>query len=185
MGTTVTPNLSLIKPDIDESIKATGPFVGWAAQNTINMDIIDTLFRASTHTWTPTWTAASGGFTLGAGGFSEGKYLRIWPKMVIGHFRLFVGAAGFAPGTGLYKMTLPIQPNTEFTTFNQEVPIGKANLLDFDTVANCSLLIAMFDIATGQATLRSPGGNYFQPTNPITLAQNDRVSGYFMYPVST
>lgn len=185
MGTTVTTNLSLIKPDTDESIKATGPFVGWAAQNAANMDTIDTLFRASVHTWAPNWTAESGGFTLGSGGFVEGKYLRLWPKMVIAHFRLFVGGAGFAPGTGKYRMSLPFFTANELNGLNFEFPIGKAAILDFDTVANCSILLVNYDITLGLATFRSPGGNYFQPTNPFTLAQNDRVSGYFVLPVSS
>ena len=185
MGTTVTPNLGLIKPDQDESIKQALPtFAGWAAQNGANMDVIDGLFRASTSTWTPTWGGTTTNPTLGTSGFVEGKFLRLWPRMVIAHFRIFTGTASFTAGAGTYTLTLPVAVPPEFALFDTEVPIGKAIILDADTVANCSVMQVMYDIATGKAVMHSPGGNLFQPTNPITIAVNDRISGYMMYPTS-
>src|SRR4051812_18444787 len=109
MGKTITSNLSLIKPDLNESIKQALPtFDGWASENGTNCDTIDSLFRHTTHTYTPVWTTDTGpNPTLGAGGFIEGKYIRLYPKMVIGYIRISVGGAGFAAGTGLYRLTPP------------------------------------------------------------------------------
>lgn len=185
MGTTTTTNLALIKPDTDEKIKEELPtFAGWAAQNAINCDKIDGLFRASNTTYSPTWSAVTTPPTLGAGGFVEGKYLRLWPRLVIGYFRIFAGAAGFNAGSGAYTLTLPATVPTEFPTLSTSVPIGKAVLLDADVVLSSDLLLPQYIAASGLMQLFIPLGGAWSNTNPITLAQNDRVSGYFMYPTS-
>lgn len=185
MGTTVTSNLALIKPDIDESIKANMPtFAGWAVQNGLNCDTIDALFRMSNTTYALTWTALTTNPVLGAGGLLEGKYIRLWPRMVLVYFRLFTGGAGFTPGSGIYKFNLPVAPSSELSGFNLMYPLGKAVLLDFDTVLTSGNMAVLYDNATNTVVLRTTAGAFFAPTAPITLAQNDRVSGYMMYPTS-
>jgi hypothetical protein len=185
MGTTVSTNLGLIKPDTNESVKANMPtFAGWAAQNTINMDKIDALFRATNHTWSPAWTAVTTSPTLGAGGFIEGKYLRLFPRMVIGHFRISAGAAGFLAGSGIYSLSVPATIAAELQTFNQLVPIGKAVLYDDSAVATSSVMSVLYSTINNKIYLRPADTDSWSNTNPITLAQLDRVSGYFMYPTS-
>lgn len=184
MGTTITTNLGLIKPDLNESIKVNGPAIGWAAQNALNCDVEDGLFRNSQHTYAASWLANAVNPTLGAGGFVEGKCVRLFPRMIMGFFRIFTGGAGFAPGTGIYRVTLPASMAAELYNFDDSVVIGKAILLDFDAVATCSNMLVVFDKGTACAFLRPAAGASFFSTNPITLAQNDRVSGYFMYPTS-
>lgn len=183
MGTTVTTNLGLIKPDTAESIKENLPtFPGWAAQNTINMDKIDALFRASTASYTLNWTADTLNPTLGAGGFAEGKFVRLYPRWVVGFFRLFAGGAGFAAGTGVYKFNLPTGVAAEFaTTVDDAIPIGKCALLDADAALTSSNMLIVYTPPTNRFFMRPSAGGNFAPTVPITLAQNDRVSGYFMY----
>lgn len=186
MGITVTTNLSLIKPDADESIKENLPtFAGWADQNADNCDVLDALFRAETLTWTPTWTADTTSPTLGAGGFIEGKYIRLTPRMTYGYFRIFTGGAGFAAGSGTYHISAPpaVVPS-EFTTFFNNVVIGKVALFDNDTVLTSSNMIMLYDVASTNFYFRSSTGSTWNPTTPITLAQNDRLAGYFMYPTS-
>jgi hypothetical protein len=187
MGTTVTTNLALIKPDTDESIKAvvSPPSAGWAVQNGLNADKIDSLFRhTSTHTWTPTWTADTANPTLGAGGFTDGKYIRLYPRLVIGYFRLFTGGAGFAAGTGLYGFTLPVAPAAELLTMSDSIVMGKGYIHDNDTVATSTASVLIFRITDNTLVFRGHAGDYWRNTTPMTLAQNDRASGYFVYPTS-
>ncbi len=184
MGTTVTSNLGLIKPDEDEFIKENLPtYPGWASQNATNMDIIDGLFRKSATTYAATWTAGSPP-TLGSGGFTEGKYIRYHPRMVYGNYRILTGGAGFVPGSGLYQINLPFAADPALLTFNDSVPIGKAYLLDADNVANATVLVAMLSVSSGSMFWRKHNGFVWSFNDPFVLAQNDRLSGYFMYPTA-
>lgn len=185
MGTSITTNLGLIKPDGSEKIKEELPtYAGWAAQNANNMDVIDGLFRASNTTFTPTWGAATTPPTLGAGGFVEGKYLRLWPRMVIAYYRIYCGGAGFAAGSGQYSLTLPVAVPTEFNNFSDAVTVGKAILYDDSAVLTSDLLTVMWSKTGNNLFLRIPAGGTWSNTNPFTLAQQDRVSIYIMYPTS-
>lgn len=186
MGTTVTPNLGLIMPDANESIKANMPtFPGWPVQNGSNMDKIDSLFRRDTNTWTPAWTTDTGtNPTLGSGGFVEGKFVRLWPRMVLGYLRIFCGAAGFVSGTGLYRISLPVAVASEFTTLNTLLPIGKAHLNDNSSVATSTILDVIYDVVNNIVIFGREEGDFWRNSAPITLAQNDRISGFFYYPTS-
>lgn len=185
MGTTITTNLGLIKPDVSEKIKEDLPsFPGWAAQNSDNCDVIDGLFRNSTDTYTPAWTGAAGNPVLGAGGFIEGKYIRLFPRIVIGFFRIFTGGAGFSAGSGTYRLSVPATMDTSLDSFADTVPVGKAAIYDDSAVINCSNMLVTYNGATDLLNLRVSSGGSWTTTSPITLAQNDRISGYFMYPTS-
>jgi hypothetical protein len=183
MGTTVTTNLGLIKPDIGESIKENLPtFAGWASQNEDNCDVLDSLFRAESASYAPTWTATTANPTLGAGGFIVGNYIRLYPRMVIGYFRLFTGGAGFAVGTGNYLISLPVAVDPDLLTFNQSPGIGKALFQDNSAVATSSNFTALIHTTGTEIFFRSSGGIAWTAATPVVPAQNDRVSGYFMYP---
>ncbi len=186
MGTTTTTNLSLIKPDVNESIKEVLPtFAGWAAQNAINMDKIDALFRNTNANYVPTpaWTATGSNPTLGSGGFVEGKALRLWPRLVIGHIRILTGGAGFATGSGTYGLNLPFAAPAEFATLFDSAPVGKMVAYDADSVVN-STTMNIYLGKTGSLYCRPPTGGSWTDTVPFTVAQNDRFSGYFMYPTA-
>lgn len=186
MGTTVTTNLALIKPDINERIQESLPtWVGWAAQNGSNCDKIDGLFRASTHSWTPTWTASSNP-TLGTGGFIEGKYLRLFPRLVIGFFRIFAGTTGFSAGSGSYSISVPAAAPiaSELDSFNSELTIGKATFLDASAVATCGAFNVCYSPPSDVMFLRQTTNDTWTAASPVAMAQSDRLSGYFMYPTS-
>lgn len=183
MGTTVTPNLGLIKPDLNESIKENLPtFPGWADQNADNMDMVDSLFRRNNQTYVTNWTGGGGNPTLGSGGFVEGKYVRLHPRLVVGWYRILTGTTGFLTGSGLYQLNLPVAMDSALTTFQDSVPIGKAYLLDADTVANCTVLVAMYSISNSTMFFRKHNGSVWSFNDPFTISQNDRLAGYFMYP---
>ncbi len=185
MGTTVTTNLGLIKPDINEDIKQALPtFAGWASQNATNCDKIDALFRKSTHTWTPTWTADSVNPTLGSGSLLEGKYIRLFPRMTIGFFRMNTGGAGFATGTGLYRLAIPTTVPSEFAALHNEIPVGTAFLRDANVVANTTILTVLYDITNNVFIFRRFDGDYWRASGPFVLEQGDQLSGYFMYPTA-
>lgn len=189
MGTTVTTNLALIKPDTAESIQENLPtFAGWAAQNGINMDKLDALFRASTGTYTATWGSSGVAPTLGAGGFAEGKYIRFLPRMVMVFFRIFAGGAGFAAGTGTYNIALPpVAMDPAFATpsvFSDTIPIGKMVYQDNSAVLTSSVFpLNYLPSANGVQSSASVGGTW-SATVPVVPAQNDRFSGYFEYPTA-
>lgn len=189
MGTTVTSNLALIKPDINESIQANLPtFAGWAVQNGANCDVLDALFRHSTGTWTPTWTADTTNPTLGSGNVLEGKYLRLWPKMIIGFIRLDVGTTSFAAGSGLYRFAPPATMAPELSNFHGFMPVGKAILRDFDTPNNTTACQVMYEMQGSSSlnllTIKKHDGDSWRNTTPFTLAQGDQLSAYFMYPTT-
>lgn len=185
MGTEVTTNLGLIKPDTFESIKENLPsFDGWASQNADNCDTIDALFRQTEHTYTPTWTATSSNPTLGSGGFITGKYARLFPRIVLGWVKINAGGAGFNPGSGAYSISAPVAIASELDGFSSEVPIGKAILNDNGTVLSCSAMGVYWSPSGNNFFLRPPGGGSWTEANPITLAQNDSISMFFKYPTS-
>lgn len=187
MGTTVTTNHGLIKPDGNEKVKEDLPFFnGWADQNADNCDVIDGLFRHSTHSYTPVWTADAGNPTFGAGSSISGKYVRLFPKLVYGQFKMLTGGAGFLPGTGLYEISLPpVAFPPEFSTYNDSVPVGKAYLHDNSAVINCTVMVTMYNIATNKFFFRKDTGDAWRSTTPFTMDQQDRLSGYFMFPTAT
>ena len=185
MGTSVTPNLSLINFDTAESIQEDLPtYAGFAAQNGLNCDKLDGLFRNSTHTWTPTWTGSVNP-TLGAGGFVEGKYIRLMPALLVGFIRIYAGGAGFAAGTGSYGITMPpAAMKTELDGFNNELVIGKACFYDDSAVATSSAFSVMYSTSGDNLFFRAPAGDIWSATNPVVPAQQDRLSAWFLYPTS-
>jgi hypothetical protein len=183
MGTTVTPNINLIKPDTSESIQANLPtFPGWAVQNGLNCDVVDGLYRKSTHVYTPVWTADVTNPTLGAGGVVEGKLFRIFPRMSFVFFRIIMGGAGFNPGSGFYQISMPVNVATEFFNINDSTAVGKAYLHDSSTIATCNAFVTMFTVGGNKLFLKKNDGDAWRSSTPITLAQGDIVSGYAMLP---
>jgi hypothetical protein len=184
MGTTVTTNLGLIKPDIDEKIQEDLPtFEGWATQNQKNVDKLDALFRHTSHSYTLTWGALTTPPTLGATGFTEAKYIRLWPRMVIVYFRIYAGLAGFAAGAGSYTLNLPpdaIDP--EFAEFSHTLPIGKMIFQDNNAVLTSTVMPLVYSPASGLIFARPSEGGTWSATLPVVPAGADRYSGYFMYP---
>lgn len=185
MGTTVTTNLGLIKPDTSDKIKADLPvFDGWAAQNTVNMNKVDDLFRDDATTYTLNFTASTSNPTLGAGGFTEGKYVRLWPRMVLALFRVYTGVAGFAAGTGNYRVNLPfaMDATLDASDGGRGMPIGKTIFKDNSAVLTSSVFLSLYDPINDCIIFELSQGDIFSNTHP--LGTDDRLSGYFIYPTS-
>lgn len=182
MGTTVTTNLGLIKPDEDEKIQEDLPtFAGWAAQNEQNCDTIDALFRHDYASYSPAWTADTTNPVLGAGGSVTGKYVRLWPRMVIGNFMIATGGAGFSAGSGLYRLSLPVAMDPDIIALGLDIPVGKAYLHDDSAVATSTVVVVLYDTVNDVFFFRKHDGNAWRNNTPFTLAQQDRLAGYFMY----
>lgn len=185
MGTTVTTNLGLIKPDISEKIKEDLPtFPGWASQNADNMDMIDSLFRASTATYSIAWTGAGSNPTIGSGGLLEGKYVRFFPRMVAVFFRIHFGSAGFVAGSGQYRISVPVAPDPNFAGFLDMIPIGKAMYQDASTTLTNSVYSVNWYPAANNLVLRPSTGDVWSSTVPIVPAQDDKISGFCIYPTA-
>lgn len=184
MGTTVTPHLSLIKPDINESIQQNLPtFPGWASQNANNMNILDGLFKNTSSTFTLNWTADTVNPTPGSGAIIEGKFARLFPRLVLVYFRINAGTTGFAQGTGVYRLNLPVAAAVDFTSVNDGIPVGKAVFYDSSASATTSAFGVCLNPGAGNVFLQCPTGGAWSATNPVVPAQGDRVSGWYMYPV--
>lgn len=184
MGTSVTPNRSLIKPDGDESIREDLPtFAGWADQNADNCDIIDGLFRKSESTWTPLLTGSGGNPTLGTGGFTEGKYVWLTPKMLFCYFRINFGNPGFVAGSGIYGMNTPLTPDASLDSVNDGIPIGKGYYHDSSAAATSTVFIVTYNPDTGTLYFSPPTGGAISATSPFVPAVSDSITGYFMLPV--
>ena len=191
MGTTVTPNLGLIKPDTAESIKqvAVPPSDGWALQNSVNCNKIDALFRAASNTISPAFAASGGGLTLGSGGFIQGKTTRVFPRMAVGNFIIDFGAAGLAAGTGFYKYSNidpsfdPIFTGGNFSN-NGGIPVGKAVYYDSSSAATSNVFDCIYDLVNNWIFFRCPDGSLWGASNPVAIGQLDRLSGYIMYPTT-
>lgn len=184
MSFTVTPNISLIKPDDNESIKQNLPtFPGWASQNGSNQDTLDGLFRRNNSTYTVNLTASGGNPTLGATGLTEGRYARLWPKMVVVWFRIYMGGAGFAAGTGTYRINLPFAMDPDLLTMmgTRQLPIGKLHFKDTSNVLLSSALLALYDPASSSVVFGLSQGGILDATS---VGQDDRFAGYFMYPTT-
>lgn len=184
MGITTTTHLGLIKPDLNEKIKEDLPtFTGWATQNGQNMDKIDALFRAQSITWTPTWSASTSNPTLGTGGFVEGKLLRVFPRLALGLFRIFTGGAGFAGGSGFYRLSMPVTIDPSLLLLDdQYTNIGKAAFLDSSAFATSSNFNAHYYAPSNHIIFRCPSGNSWGNVDPVAIGQNDRLSGYVIIP---
>src|SRR3954464_2000207 len=177
MGTTVTSNLGLIKPDDDESIKAvvSPPSDGWVVQNAANMNVIDALFRASNGTYTLNLTATVNP-TLGTSGFTEGKYTRLWPRMVFVFFRFYMGTAtGFLAGTGSYRINVPFTLDATMIAADptRSLPIGRALFKDNSAAVTSSVLIPLYDCTNNNVAFGKANGGLLGNTD---VGNDDRVS---------
>jgi hypothetical protein len=186
MGTTLTTHLSLIMPDADEKIEEDLPtYAGWATQNANNMNTIDSLFRFTTATYTPTVTPIGGGtFAVGTGGSITGKYMRVGPAMIYGQVIINCGTTGFTAGTSDYRISVPLAFASALTTLQDTVPVGKGVYYDQSAVATCMALTSFYHVSSGTFTLRTPAGAAVGATSPVTVAQQDRIGFNFLYPTS-
>jgi hypothetical protein len=184
MGTTVTPNLGLIKPDDGENIAPNLPtYLGWPTHNVTNCDKIDALFRKDSSTYTLNLTGSSSNPTLGATGLLEGKYARVFPRMVFVWFRIYLGSTGFLAGSGTYRINGPSTFDAILAAgdSSRSIPVGKAVFRDASAVATSSAFMVVYDPASNTFNFVQSQGGLFTSAQ---AGQDDRISGYFMYPTT-
>jgi hypothetical protein len=186
MGTTVSTNLGLVKPDLNESIKEALPTnLGWATQSNANMDKIDALFRDDvTNTYPINFSSTGTAPTLGTGSLTEGKYIRVTPRLVLAYYRIFLGTTGFVAGTGVYGIDLPVAMDPSLTPFTDSIPVGKAIYYDVSAAATSSVFEAIYNHGFLKVFFRPAAGNVWGATVPVVPGNSDRLSGYMLYPTA-
>jgi hypothetical protein len=174
----------LIKPDLDEKIQEDLPtFPGWAEQNADNCDVIDGLFRKSEGTWTVNWTGSVSNPAVGAGGFTEGRYVWLTPHLIFGYYKINFGGAGLVAGSGVYGINLPVTPDPSLDSVGDGMPIGKGVYFDFSAVATTTNFVTVYNPDTGGVYFSPPTGGAISATSPFAAGQGDGISGYFWIPV--
>lgn len=181
MGTTTTPNLSLIKPDLSE------PIPNWATQNESNCDTIDAFFSYTETDYSPTWTGTGGNPSLGSGGSISGRWASLWPKLIRVEIQIDCGGAGFDAGSGVYELTTPSTMNAVMDASESAVRgfiIGTAICIDINSNSNsCTMAVRARSSTTigGILELGATGGSTWGNSSPFSWAQDDRISLYFVY----
>lgn len=182
MGTETTANLSLIKPDLSE------PIPNFDTQNGFNMDTIDDYFAFTASSYVPVWTAnGASNPSLGSGGQIFGKYLAVWPNVVIFWVRIFTGTTGFSAGDGTYSVTLPPFAAhalmVSSTGTGAAHILGKAILHDSTGVADSQTAsVALNSTTTFMLTTEAgSGSSQWQHDDPFALSQSDRMACYGIY----
>ena len=161
--------------------------VGWAAQNALNMDKIDSLFRNNSSTaFNPTWGATVTPPTLGTSGFTEGRYFRLFPRMVVFYFRLYCGTASFVAGSGSYTLTLPVAVDPDFVAINftHSIPLGKMIFYDDNAVLTSTIIGLQYFPPSNVLVGRPSNGGSWTNALPAIPANNDRYSGFVIYPTA-
>jgi hypothetical protein len=184
MGTTTTKYSALIKPDLKEIIRDNN----WVNQNSGNMNKIDELHNFEEVSFPGlAWTTSGAGAdpTFGTGGSIVGKFAKLGNFLMCGWVIISAGTTGFNAGVGTYEINLPVAPNPLFVLANTLQAIGWADLADAsDLTGNSTLLIPVL-VNSNMVQFRTSrlSGTLWDPTNPFTLAQSDRLSCCFTYPI--
>lgn len=182
MSTETTAALSLIKPQLDE------PIPNFDTQNGFNMDTVDGYFGFEATSYVPVWAAnGASNPSVGAGGQIFGKYLAIWPNIVIFWVRIFTGTTGFAAGDGTYNITLPPYAAHASMAASSSTgsghPIGKAILHDSSSATtSATASVILHSTTTFMLTTEvGSGSSQWQNDDPFALAQSDRMACYGIY----
>jgi hypothetical protein len=72
----------------------------------------------------------------------------------------------------------------ELDSFNNECVVGKAAFHDNSAAATSSAFTVMYSTPGNALFLRLPTNDVWSDVNPVVPAQQDRITGYFMYPTS-
>lgn len=131
-------------------------------------------------TWTPALTAVTTNPTLGTGSAVAGRYAQVG-KVVTAQFRITFGTSGVAAGTGGYRVSLPVTPESTLTWF-----VG--SYWAFDSSGSASTM-GQIAIDAGTSVLRFfypatwPSGTSSEvaATTPWTWAASDQIRGTVTY----
>ena len=133
-------------------------------------------------TFTPTLTAVTTNPTLGATGTATGWYQQIG-KLVNGWAKITFGGAGADPGSGLYKIDLPVTASGNIPADTSGgCSIGSGRL--YDDSGSDTWLIDAFLASTSNMRLRydlQTGTGGVSHAAPFTFADADYITIHFSY----
>lgn len=124
--------------------------------------------------YTPVLTATTTNPTLGSGSVQVGEYFQIG-KLVVGRAVIVFGGAGQAPGSGTYRISVPVTANAAGPK------VGSGDILD--NSANLIRLIGAELATTTEFQLRIDNSGLGLVTDavPWVWAPNDQISFFFVY----
>lgn len=160
MGTTVTPNLGLIKPDSAE------PAQNWPSQVGSNMDALD-LLASAWSSWVPSFT----NFTLGNGAVDFAKFKRLFDSVM---WQLTVTAGSTTSSSGLVQISLPVPP----LGLGDGSVVGSGYVNDSSNSLN-RRIVSCVKTSTSRFFMFNDGGNISDPFGGWD--NNDRISCFGIY----
>lgn len=190
MGTTATPHVGLIKPDSDELMP------NWVTQYEANLDKLDETYRipAVPESFTPEFTADTTNPTLGTGGYIEGRLWRIWPWLALVKVRMYAGTAGFAGGSGTWRIKIPDSllaapdPDQPVPITGNKFPCGYGYLHDFTTSNLAQTCTVGMDLISSSyrfmlGTEHAAATSSVQGTVPFTWTNEDKFTFMAVLPI--
>jgi hypothetical protein len=153
-----------------------GEVVTAAEMNTEVRDAV-TGIQAAWATYTPALTASGSNPTLGTGSSVNGSYNQIG-KTIIGEADIIFGTAGFAAGTGVYEISMPVAPISGST--GTGIIAGSGVFFDASGTT-FSVFQLRWQTSSTCRMIYHGGGTGLSATAPVVPAINDRIHCIFMY----
>jgi hypothetical protein len=129
--------------------------------------------------YTPALTATTTNPTLGTGSVAFGHYYQIGKQVTV-QFRIVFGTSGVNAGSGLYRVSLPVTPETTticiYGTFWAYDSSAAASAIGALNITSGGLIQFLYSAA-------APSGNSSEITNaaPWTWAASDQLRGTLTY----
>jgi hypothetical protein len=194
MGTTLTTNLELIKPNV-----AGEPKKNWPAQWGTSADKLDTevqaakdrltVIESSLTAYVPQLLALITNPNIGSTGTAEGFWTRLNLNIIKVWIRFLFSGTGIDPGNGNYSVTLPFKPLADGLTSGNSLNagqfLGQGYARDFSTAANNALFfVQLSSVASASNAVRFflPGTSAaIDDDTPFVWAVNDSLNMSFEY----
>lgn len=164
----------------DPKTWSVGDVLTAADMNTYVRDNEDAIlpYDVTWQSYTPTLTAASSNPTLGTGSSATGRFYRIG-QLCIAHFRVKAGTAGFAAGSGLYRISAPLTAASFMYTTNFFRAGGG---VFYDSSAPLNYLFQVYFVGTVAMEINiDVRGTAQTDADPVVPAINDEWSGTVLY----
>lgn len=150
-----------------------------AHMNEIRDNLNATLpYGVTWQTYTPTLTAASSNPTLGTASSATGHFYRVG-QLCTAFFRIKAGTSGFAAGSGLYRISMPLTAASFMYTTNF-YRAGVCNF--FDASAPLDYTGLLYFVGTGAVEISIHGrGTAQTDADPVVPANLDEWTGSCTY----
>lgn len=177
MGTTATPNMGFVIPDLDE------PIPNFALQNSDNIDILESALGYDYGTYNPNWFGGTTNPTLGDNGYIRGSWYRLGQRLVIFYFSIYTGDSNFDPGGNQYSVDLPFAPDPIYSmslNTGQGSVIGSVIYEDFLTPAFYVGVVQIGSSSRFSITWEQGEGSW-RNDRPQIHSDFTHISGYGVY----